>query len=406
MMFTWHKLALLAAYLTGLSLLADFLPFSEVFSHLHGETSMVSHVEHASSLRSQDAQNYLNSIDPKDSLKLYRDRLKLGNITFAIGIITIKRTRESSNESLGYLLQSAASIDFLMKSNNLFKNSVPFICNVDTYPDMHLDAVTLYKFLPFTKRYGDNSLGLPSITLPHSHTRFVDLITHFSKYEKETFDYAFCLLSAAKLNPQYVILLEEDTLPHKDFPVVLDHILNYRLNIKPEKNKTDYLFLKLYYPKKWQGYGFDVCRLLDLLSVSVLATLMCSLVHYCALLKYKYNHSINRIVLCWFGLAVFTCWVLGRQNVSELRRVSKHLYRLQKADGCCTQAMLYPTAGVHNLSAYLVSRKGHVHTDLAIYDYFYLNDKTTYQVEPNLFFHTGLHTTLDLGAKSPEEFIF
>ena len=99
-------------------------------------------------------------------------------------------------------------------------------------------------------------------------------------------------------------------------------------------------------------------------------------------------------------------WFVGRQNINELRRFSVYTYRVLQSDGCCTQAMLYPISSVEPLSHHLVSTFPHIHTDLAIMNYARNQDLPYIQVEPNLFHHTGLITTLQADPKHPEEFIF
>ncbi|KAI8787788.1 transmembrane protein 246 [Biomphalaria glabrata] len=402
----WKWLTSVCIYFTVLCFLCLFLPFSKIFTVVHSYESLFDQVEAATDGRLRAAKQYFQTQNPELSSRIYSDRLSQGNILFAIGIITIKRTKETeSHESLGYLPPSVAHMDSILKSHRFFNTSLPFICNVDAFPSTHFDAVDLYKFVPYTERFGNNSLGIPALTIPKTNTRFIDLTTHSSKYSKESFDYAFCLLSAAALNPRFILLLEEDTIPHKDFPSVIEHLITFRLNL-PLDHKHDFGFLKLYFPSKWQGFGFEFIKILDLLCCCILVTAVAGVYHYLRSFRSATLPGLNSVLLSAFLVTLLTCLLVGRQNINELRRLSKHFYRLQSSEGCCTQAMVYQPSIVSSMAEYLVNPLSNKHTDLAIWDFSYRNSIRTLQVEPNLFFHTGLYTTLDQVQKHPEEFIF
>ncbi|KAH9489107.1 hypothetical protein Btru_057697 [Bulinus truncatus] len=374
---------------------------------VHSYESLVDLVETSSITRLEAARQYFQDLDPEVSIQIYRDRLMKGSIMLAIGIITIKRMKETDkHESLGYLPPSAAHMDRILKNHAYFNSSVPFICNVDAFPSTHFDAVNLYKLLPYTERYGNNSLGILPLNIPKTNRKFIDLAMHKSKYHKETLDYTFCLLSAAVLNPRYVLLLEEDTIAHEDFPDVLQHLIQFRLNSLLDQHRKEFGYLKLYFPLKWQGFAFEFTKLVDLFSYTVLGTAVVSLGYYLTVFKSASFQNLNSLLSIAFCVTLITCLLIGRQNIIELRRLSKHFYRLQSLEGCCTQAMLYPPSTIQPLSEHLVSSASNKHTDLAILDFMYSHSLRTLQVEPNLFFHTGLYTSLELGHKHPEEFIF
>lgn len=394
--------AMCAAYTLFLLALCYHLPFSQLYSHIHSYDDLAKQVETAKDARSAKAKRYFSSLKSQESVSLYNSRLHK-NLTFVFGIITVQRGKGgTTHDSYGYLLQSASLLDQILKMHPLFNNSVPFICNVDALPGNHQDAISLYKFMPYAERYGLNSLGLAAAIIPDTNTTFAEKVYHPSKYRKESMDYAFCLLSAAALKPQYVILVEEDALAHKDFPLVLKHLLETRLKSSDQK----FAFLKLFFPAKWQGFGFEVNRVLDLASMSVVGGSILALVY----LFYKVIHrqscnKLSRIFLAGYLITMVSCWLIGRQGVNELRRVSKHFYRLQTSEGCCTQAMLYPIDVVYNLSRYMTSNVASYQTDLAIFDFASLARLRTYQVEPSLFVHVGFHSTLPSPQKHPEEFI-
>ncbi|CAL1526167.1 unnamed protein product [Lymnaea stagnalis] len=404
MMFHWFTLVL--SYVAVLLLLCCLLPFSQIYSLLHTQDSLFDVVDSANNIRLASAKKYFQNLDENSSLQLYKDRLSQGGIMFAVGIITVKRTKETKqHESLGYLLQSTSFMDSMLKGNAFFNSSVPFICNVDVFPQAHFDAVNLYPFMPYTERFGSNSLGIADVKIPNSSNLFRDFMNHQSRYHKETFDYTFCLLTAASLNPQFILLIEDDAIPQRDFPTVLEHLINFRLNLTSHGSQN-FGFLKLYFPFKWQGFGFELNKIVDLLSLSVIGASIGCVVFHLSSYRHASSHTKRSVFVYGFLVTLITCWMIGRQNIIELRRISRHLYRLQSSEGCCTQAMLYPLSVVKPLGQFLAHKHRNHHTDLTIIDFISHNSMPTLQVEPNLFYHIGLYTTLDMGQKNPEEFIF
>ncbi|XP_005105999.1 post-GPI attachment to proteins factor 4 [Aplysia californica] len=408
-----HLLALSGFFLV-LLLLCYRLPFSQLYRKMHNYNTLFKQVQEASRLRSHVSQKYFQSLERTPKPNIYQERMKKGNVTIAVGLITVKRSNKETEHlppgTLDYLMQSASLVDHIMRHHAFFQTSVPFICNVDTFPESHKTAEKLYKFLPYTERYGLNSFGIGPLTFPGSKKLYQDVQSHVSRYHKETYDYAFCLQSAASLHPQYVILLEDDVLPHKDLPYVLEHMIHSRLNLtKSDHYKNGIAYLKMYYPAKWQGYATEWTRVFDLLSVSAVGAAVVLLISFILPAKLKSKIMCNeswKTFLISFLMVMLTCWLLGRQNINEFRRISKHLYRLQQSEGCCTQAMLYPIDVVAPLTQHLVTVSPHTHTDLAIMDYAAQGTLPALQIEPSLFFHVGLITSLNQRQKHPEEFIF
>ncbi|RUS87025.1 hypothetical protein EGW08_005263 [Elysia chlorotica] len=200
-------------------------------------------------------------------------------------------------------------------------------------------------------------------------------------------------------------------------------MIESRLKMYPK-----YAYLKLYFPPKWQGFSTELSRIFDLV---LWATIMFSIVSLCLIMlsksKLSFNHKVplldssnrfisleckqkvsfnNRAFIFLFLLCFLTIWLLGRQNVESLRRIWRYCYRLEEADDCCTQAQMYPIDIVEALSKYLLLSSGTEHTDFAIEDFAVDEDLPIWQVEPSLFFHNGLITSLNGTQKHPEEFMF
>ena len=411
-------------YVLLMLLLCYKLPFSQLYSTLHDYDLLYERVESLATENVREATIYFKNLDAQSSKALYRERLQSGNTQFAIGIITVKRKNKKApqSKSPNYLLHTMALMDKAMKESEYLHSSLPFICNVELEPHNHTDAVDLYTYLPYTERYGNNSLNVPPLTFPKTETTFKSWTKHTSKYNKETFDYAFCLLTAAYLKPKFVILIEDDTIPHKDFPTILEHMIESRL-----KNHPKFAYLKLYFPPKWQGFAAELPTLFDLV---LWGFVMSCFICVCLLLLNKCSFSLGfgrfkifskhyyslpcnlrisanfKSFLFLYLICLLSIWLLGRQNVEAFRRFWRYSYRLQKADGCCTQAQMYPIEFVEALSEYLLSVSVSAHTDLAITDFAAEQSLPTWQVEPNLFFHNGLITSLNGKQKHPEEFMF
>ena len=391
-------------------------PFSKLYKSVHSYDSLFKKVQNANTDRALKAEAYFKNQtrNALSTINNFKSRLKT-NVSIAIGLITVKRKAISAknlqDKSVNYITQSAAFLHNMVQSYPFLKKAVPFICNVDSSPSLHLQAKKLYDFILYTERFGNNSLYHPPLHIPNTNTFYHEMKNHSSRYSKESFDYAFCLQTGAMLNAEYVLLLEDDVLPHKDFPHVLEHLLASRLSLSKNVHYKDgFIYLKMYFPSKWQGYGMELVTIFDLISISAVgAALFTLLLRFLSNVIYK-NDSIvsNNLFRCFtvsFFLVMLACWFIGRQNVNELRRFSKYFYRLKPSEGCCTQAMLYPSNVCLSIARYLVKASPSTHTDLVIMDYASENPLPALQIEPNLFYHVGLITSLSNEQKHPEEFI-
>ncbi|KAK7505534.1 hypothetical protein BaRGS_00003279 [Batillaria attramentaria] len=423
-------------------------------------------------------------------------------VSVAVGIITIRRQNSNSSEDVGYVMQTAAVLHDLIKrspAGTIFADSIVFVCNVDRNPEHHTDAVFLKKHFDFVERYGVTSFGAselkkqrtPGSTFPYRETD--DRNVH----DRERYDYMFCLQAARDLDPQFVLLMEDDAVPHADMPNVIQHVLqrlsapgsqlstpelrlsaSRRLNLRarsllrnppatwtdthqsvehsrnvsspPALLSTNFVFIKLYYPLRWQGFAFEMTRMLDLLSVSVVLSVLLAAVVRIArrLLPVNFYRTLSRKLVFQRNLAqslplaavvkishtllpanfyralsstllfqryqvqtlvlfsMLVCLLIGRQNLNEFRRFSRFFYRLQPSPGCCTQAMLYPNDVIPDLITWLSRCRSGTHVDLCIADFVEQYSLPAYSLEPNLVRHIGLVTTLQLRNKDPEEILF
>lgn len=326
-----------------------------------------------------------------------------------IGIITMKR----SKEDLGYLTQVVASMGQLIKADSNNKHvgtKALFLCNVDQNPEQHSEANYLKKFTFFTERYGNSTIAISGesqdMSLLFSQSQ------HRDKYEKELIDYMFCLHRAHSMSRKYVMLIEDDAVPKQNLFPVLDHFLQNRIIMHDGIQRRTFSYIKLYYPQKWQGFGFEVGRIIELGSLAFVGGSMFLLCYF--LINHILNRqSVNRnhshcVFLMGNLFMLIFSLVVGRQNIMELRAISKYLFVIRPSPGCCTQAMLYPVEVIEKMLLYLSEARitDSLHSDIVIYDFVLKYDIPAFQIEPNLFYHVGMYSSLNSKIKNPNEFLF
>ena len=366
-----------------------------------------------------------------------------------VAIVSVRR--KSSAVNLGYVIQSAAALDSLLRqqgSDDLFGDSVLFVCNVDDHPERHSDAAFLKDHVAFVERYGGSSAGLGlnlSMAVPGMHGRSYREVRHHDVYDKERHDYMFCLQAATAFRPHYVLIVEDDALP--DMPSVVQHALRrltstlatpvgHRddeedgeslLPLKPCASElmsaegfsgdergfrgralsgqaAGFVYLKLFFPLYWQGFAFELLRILDL--VCMTAVLTSVFVVVLQMTVSTRGFPPNRTIGAIFIFSLILCELIGRQNLNEMRRFSKHFYRLQQSPDCCTPAMLYPCDVVPALLTSLSRCRAQRHVDLCIADFVKHSGLPAYSLEPNLFSHVGMVTSLNMNNKHAEELLF
>jgi hypothetical protein len=68
---------------------------------------------------------------------------------------------------------------------------------------------------------------------------------------------------------------------------------------------------------------------------------------------------------------------------------------------------LYTRQFIPPIIEFLSAKHKNLHTDLAIYNFTNVTGVRAYQIEPNLFYHVGMYTSLTTNKhKNAEEFIF
>lgn len=405
----WLVLVYLVTFLVIAPLMSSRMPFSKFYHLFNADGTISEQANSLNSARLKEAKQYFKRLDTKISKDFYSKNNELG-LDLVIAIVTVNR-QSSDGYELGYLTQTVAMMDKLVKLDKFFRHKVLFICNVDRKPDSHSEANSLASYLPFVNRYGNHSFPFRELT-NEVRSHYYKTANHYSKYEKETVDYRFCLETANSLNPEYVLLMEDDTLPYDNIFEVLKYNIDNRVHHVNENGKvmqSPFAYIKLYYPQRWQGYANEILRLTELFSVTCFGAGLFLLIYFVCCIKFRNSGQYTAIFISGAIYTLILVSLIGRQNMMELRRLSKYLYTFRSSPGCCTQAMLYPKQIIPKLLNYLggVQTTDKFHTDIAIYNFVKSTNIPAYQIEPNLFHHIGMYTSLNSkGPKKAEEFIF
>lgn len=320
-------------------------------------------------------------------LRMYKKNVKYdqkGNIDVGISIITVSRKRNKSDEyEPKYLTQVVANfLQQLEKYQNFKLTYQLYVCNVDEEPSTFLEASYVSKIVPSFNRFPNTS---------KFESKSTNLVL-----EKEKQDYIYCGEQTLLQNVSYVFLVEDDALPRTDLLIVLDYLLTKN---KETMNAT---YIKFYHPERLLGYiSFEFERIPELIGIS----LMMSALFVTLYLKIRPNSNIHLCVLWTASLVYFVLFFLaiGRQNLIELRRISKYLYQITPAPSCCTPANLYPRHGMQHVIKYLKNVTCYLKfgKDTAIDKFRKESKLTALMVQPNLFQHIGMYSSLRENVLNP-----
>lgn len=226
-----------------------------------------------------------------------------------------------------------------------------------------------------------------------------------SKYSKEKSDYVHALEWCHNKSARFSVILEDDALPQQDFIPRLRLILDYRMS----KNSIKWMFLKLYYPEKWQGWAKERTAELILCSIAG-GFILTLLVHGLQFLIHKTLAVDYGILVQFLFSSILITYMLvglGRPHWIALRGVSPYLSSVVYAPGCCTPAVLYPHTHLTDLIRYLkmVNCSNSFPVDLAMDEYADKRGLHRLLAVPNLVKHIGFVSSLPgKGWKNPKEF--
>ncbi|KAL8622898.1 hypothetical protein ACOMHN_027019 [Nucella lapillus] len=399
-------------------------PFSFLFSSLHNEETLKKVAMDLNAQRTKTARDYL-SHRPKKTPQELEVMSQPGNSTFrfTIAILTVGRHKPGgSEEGMGYVLQSVASVLDMVSSQPAFRNSFVFVCNVDPQPHNHADAVVLKDFLPYAERYGVSTIpGVSSLQFPGTEETYRRTLPD-NIITRQLHDYMFCLHVAHQYKSQYYLMMEDDAIPRPDFSDILELSLSkvslsdhppYSLRRWPQAERkispspeSSFAYIKFYYPQKWQGFAFEPVCLLDLASLGVVGGGLGLIFYAACTIKRKPTFQRSwRHFLQGVAVSLVICYMVGRQNINELRRISKYLYRFQASPDCCTPAMLYPAPVMPFLITWLAESPGETPMDIRVADCFHYYGVPAYLIEPSTVEHVGFVSTLSTDPKEVQEFL-
>lgn len=379
------------------------IPFSSLYEKYHKRSDTLELAKKLNSLRLSKALKYFNQTNSGDSSSFYIERAKRGPDIVAC-IVSVSRS--DLHPETGYLIQTSSVVDSIIKSDTVFKDTLLFICNVDQSPDEHNDAHFLQSYIPYVSKYGNNSFGKS-----FSVSKFKSNHSDMSR-RREFEDYIFCLNVSKSFDSPYVLMLEDDVLPYKNLFEILHYtVKQHNLQHLEHLGRTaapgrDFAFLKLYYPERWQGFANEVDKILELVSISSLGGALLLMV----VSVFPSNSELPYLLKLFyfiFGafLTMMSALIIGRHSLISLRRILPQLFVFKRTPGCCTPAMFYSSAVLPDLMQHLMFHSN-VNKDLAINNFIKQTNIPGYILEPNLFRHIGMYTSLTDAYKPPIEFIF
>lgn len=411
----WHVRRTLAttavAYGFVLLLLLPFLctnlPYCKLYRKRLGDFQ---NAVNYNSIRIKRAEELIKNLDPVETKLLYEQHEDRCCPRFAIGVITTRRGQSGNSKDSPrpmYLTQVMARLHEVLDAENAFPKTAVFMCNVDPYVKAHKEFLALSTLFPHRSKYYGNSFIL------------------IDKHEKEKQDYNYCLREALKFQPEYVLLVEDDALPHLDFYQVLEHILQTRLETvvkagEPVQNREEWMWLKLNFPDNLSFFERNWYFALEWIALSLFLsgalTLSFHIVHQCKSGKESEESATRHgawlyLVFAFSFLLVFICLlILERPYFTYLRGYSKYFYTLGPGTSCCTPAVLFPAGQVPYVIGYLrhirCSRWNPL--DFALEDYRIQRGLRQYLISPNLFRHIGMYSSLraNYNQKDASKYLF
>ena len=387
------------------------LPFSTIYTAVHKKAELKMMADRLNKVRLDRALKYFQT---RERGLPHLSQLRSKNHSLVICIVTMDRSRNHVGSlQHRYLVQTAAAVDQLLRKDTNFKDKILFICNVDDRPQSHQDAVWLQNFFQFVQKLGSSSFNVKFSSVmrrPLENSYLSDY--YHAKRRKEANDYVFCLNASRAFNSSYVLMLEDDVVPDSDLLDVVNYALRQRLHVNHDEDvqthqPREFSYIKLYYPEKWQGYAWELDRLVELICIGFIGAGFINSLTSILLIFCGKHYSSNNNFNFFLGFFLFICIasLLNRQAILDLRRISPQLYKFGPSPRCCTPGMLYNTKYLPKLMDFIIEHT-EVNKDLAIYDFTEHSGIPGFLIEPNLLYHIGMYSSLFEDYKSPREFLF
>ena len=318
----------------------------------------------------------------------------------AISIVSLSRALpdydiQQSGYPTRYLVQIVAKImESLMndQSNLTYKL---LLCNVDSDPENHEELIEISpRFTVLTKYRSVDKKDPRELNI----------------FNKEKEDSVYCMKETlARVKPRYILMLEDDAIPRGSVISRLEHLIRFHLDrtSKRTTSASNVAYVKLFHPPHLNGYlNPNLQKCLELLGFSAFfGTILYNV------LRILCMRSITSYKCTDWFLAMLYCGLLavaiGRVYIIELLRFGNSLYGLASAPDCCTQAVLFSNQSALDIAGYLESVeciRGFA-KDTAMEQYVRDHELQAYLLEPNLFRHVGVFSSLHEKIMDPKLFL-
>ena len=364
-------------------MLCGSLPYSRYRDFCYGYG--MRHDLAVSQQRSKEALDYMVSVNEEATKlrvsKLLAARASVDRIEFCVAIVSVMRPLLSNEEQYVFQLLKQILPEVLSDSNVSLH-----IVNGERIAENHTALKKYASFVP-TRHIAPsvNSKG----------------VTEDSSYIKEKYDYGMALRACESQNPHYVLLLQDDVIPHHRFISTLRYLIRNRLPACGGPGKS-WAYARLFYPERWSGFQDNDFPAILAVSLCLGAGLL--LLVYFILLKLVHApFGLSRfpwlLLLPSCFLVLSLLYMVNRFHLEELRFLSDRLLVTSSpADRCCIPAVLYQQSGVRALSDFLVQSANNgeapVEVDLAIAEFAASKNWTTCRSFPNVVDHHGRQSTL------------
>ncbi|XP_077979480.1 GPI-N-acetylgalactosamine transferase PGAP4-like [Glandiceps talaboti] len=403
-----HLLIILIIYIFTFSVIlpvfCNALPYS-FYYNANRDRDLKSVIESNQNRILEDEQ-YLQTLDPRSTLRKYTGENK--NVHITIGVISVDRTKhKQSNSNPKYLTQVLSRLDQGLTQHSFDHVNKLFICNVDANPSHHSEAVQLSKYFPMVTKSAFN------VEAEQSRVGRGGLRNRLAK---EKGDYVFCLNHSKKYNSKYVLLVQDDAIPNIGFYERLNYLLEYKLEHQYVQgnfisNEGKWAFLKLNFPTPlaaFHRHWWFVCEGI------AIATLGAGVVAF--MYEHCYRRQRREMNLMWtyfiFSLSFLYFGIssnlIGRQYFVQLHGLSNYWYEIRPGTSCCIAAVLYPSNLIPNITNYLQNEKsimaGSYPVDFALADFVTISKMKQYITVPNVFTHIGMFSSLHVESVNSVQF--
>lgn len=342
--------------------------------------------------RFKKAKSYFYANDRNLTKSLYKDKLSCDIVDILIVVVTIKRKSASISDDMssgenGYLTQTMAALDSEIRNSGQGCKAALMICNANHPAADHLEATHLSDYF------------ISATISPYQGNNVPD-----TGRPKEQWDKIRCFNSSLKSNFRYLLMVEDDALPIKNFLPIMQDILKNNVETQislgeRKDNGLKWAYLNLHFPEVWQGYSVDIKSFCELISIGLLGGTLIVLVSFFLLSNSK-RMTFDFITGALFCMLL--TFVTGRQYFFEFWTFLPCFYQVAPAPGCCTPATLYPRHQIPGIVEYLQNVKCHgtYGIDIALSDYSNKFKLKKYLIFPNMFHHIGMYSGLSISYKN------